>query len=110
MKKYTFTLDLKEDPELIAEYVHWHQNVWPEILESIKSSGITDMEIYRHSNRLFMVMQVDDSFSFERKADMDESNPKVQEWEQLMWKYQKPLPGAVAGEKWMMMDNIFTLN
>jgi len=110
MKKYTFTLDLKEDQDLIQEYVKWHKNVWPEIKDSISSSGITDMEIYRYSNRLFMIMQVDESFSFERKADMDASNPKVQEWEQLMWKYQKSLPGAAAGEKWMMMENIFTLN
>jgi len=110
MRKYAFTLDLKEDPALIAEYEQWHKEVWPEILDSIRSSGITNMDIYRYSNRLFMIMEVDDSFSFEQKAAMDASNAKVQEWEELMWKYQKPLPGAKQGEKWMLMEPIFSLD
>jgi L-rhamnose mutarotase len=67
------------------------------------------MEIYRLGNRLFMIMDADDSFSFEQKAAMDASNPKVQEWEELMWKFQKPLPWAKPGEKWMLMDKIFQL-
>ena len=110
MRKYAFTLDLKEDPALIAEYEQWHKEVWPEILDSIRSSGITNMDIYRYSNRLFMIMEVDDSFSFEQKAAMDASNAKVQEWEELMWKYQKPLPGAKPGQKWMLMEPIFSLD
>ena len=109
MRKYAFTLDLKEDPALIAEYEQWHKEVWPEILDSIRSSGITNMEIYRYSNRLFMIMEVDESFSFEQKAAMDASNAKVQEWEELMWKFQQPLPGSAPGEKWILMDKIFSL-
>jgi L-rhamnose mutarotase len=56
-----------------------------------------------------MIMETDDSFSFERKAAMDTGNPKVQEWEQLMWKFQQPLPWAKEGEKWILMDKIFDL-
>ena len=40
---------------------------------------------------------------------MDADNPKVQEWERLMWNFQKELPWAKNGEKWMPMENIFTL-
>jgi len=40
---------------------------------------------------------------------MDAANPKVQEWEALMWKYQQPLPGTAPGEKWMLMDKIYHL-
>lgn len=56
-----------------------------------------------------MIMDVSDEFSFEKKADMDANNAKVQEWENLMWKYQHALPGAKPGEKWMLMDSIFKL-
>jgi L-rhamnose mutarotase len=111
MKKYCLALDLVDDPALIAEYEHWHQpeNAWPEIKKSILDSGIIAMEIYRTGNRLFMIMETDDSFSFERKAIMDNSNPKVIEWEQLMWKFQQPLPWAKEGEKWILMDKIFEM-
>lgn len=107
MKRYALTLDLKNDPALIAEYEAYHQAVWPEILASIKDSGIQSMQIYRLGTRMFMVMDTTDDFSFERKAAMDSQNPKVQEWETLMWQYQQALPAAQPGEKWMLMDKIF---
>jgi L-rhamnose mutarotase len=56
-----------------------------------------------------MIMEVNDTFSFDRKSSMDAVNEKVQEWETLMWKYQQPVPGAKSGEKWIMMDRIFEL-
>jgi L-rhamnose mutarotase len=108
-KQYYLTLDLKADDQLIAEYEEMHKAVWPEIIESIKSSGILNMEFYRTGNRLFMIMEVSEDFSFEQKAAMDAGNEKVQEWETLMWKYQQAVPGAKPGEKWMMMDKIFQL-
>lgn len=107
MKRYCLALDLKDDPSLIAEYERYHQAVWPEILDSIRQSGIANMEIYRVGNRLFMIMEVNDDFSFEKKSLADASNPKVQEWETLMWKYQQALPFAREGEKWVMMEKIF---
>jgi L-rhamnose mutarotase len=111
MKRYCLAVDLIDDPELIAEYENRHknENAWPAITKSITDSGITNMEIYRTGNRLFMIMETDDSFSFERKAAMDDANAAVQEWEQLMWKFQQPLPWAKKGEKWMVMDKIFQL-
>lgn len=111
MKKYCLAVDLKDDPELIAEYENWHktENAWPEIMKSITDSGIYNMEIHRTGNRLFMIMETADSFSFQRKAAMDDSNQKVQEWEQLMWKFQQPLPWAKEGEKWVLMNKIFEL-
>lgn len=109
MKRYCLALDLKNDPALIAEYEEHHRAVWPEIKKSIVDSGIEKMEIYRIMDRLFMIMEVNDSFSFEKKAAADAADPKVQEWETLMWKYQQALPLAKPGEKWLMMDRIFAL-
>ena len=109
MKRYCLALDLKDDAALIAEYEVYHRAVWPEILDSIKSSGIEQMEIYRTGNRLFMIMEVNESFSFEAKAKADAANAKVQEWETLMWKYQQALPSARPGEKWILCEKIFEL-
>ena len=112
MKCYALALDLVEDQCLIAEYeaLHQNENCWPEVKHSIMEAGIRDMRIYRTGNRLFMVMEVDETFSFAKKAEMDANNEKVQEWEQLMWRYQKPLPWADPNEKWVLMDLIYSLN
>jgi L-rhamnose mutarotase len=108
-KKYCLTLDLEDDPQLIDEYRRHHQKIWPEITKSICDAGITDMEIYLLGTRMFMIMEVDERFSFEAKAIADRENPKVREWEELMWKFQKSLPQAKPGEKWMLMERIFKL-
>lgn len=109
MTKYCFALDLKEDIKLIEEYKNYHQKIWPEITKSIIDSGILNLEIYNIGNRLFMIMEVDDSFSFEKKDELDKKNAKVQEWETLMWKYQQELPIAKKGEKWILMEKIYQL-
>ncbi len=109
IKQYCLALDLKDDPELIAEYEKYHRHVWPEIIESIKDSGIKKLDIYRTGNRLFMIMETGEDFSFEKKAAADTANPKVQEWEELMWKFQQALPGSKPGEKWSLMKKIFSL-
>ena len=107
MKRHCLALDLKEDEALISQYEAYHKDVWPEVLQSLQDSGIQQMQIYRVGNRLFMIIEVNDSFSFEQKAQMDSDNPKVQEWEVLMWEYQKALPMARPGEKWLPMEKIF---
>lgn len=107
-KKYCFACDLKDDPQLIKRYREHHEQIWPEITKSIKSQGIVDMQIYLTGNRLYMIMEVDDSYNPEAKRIADLSNPKVQEWENLMSTFQQILPWS-NGEKWVMMDEIFTL-
>ena len=109
MKQYCLALDLKDDPTLIAEYEHYHKNVWPEITKSIKEAGIKELDIYRTGNRMFMIIAAHDDFSFESKAAKDAANKKVQEWEELMWKFQQALPWAKPGEKWILMNKIFEL-
>jgi L-rhamnose mutarotase len=109
MNRYCLALDLKDDPALIAEYERYHQQVWPEIIDSIRSSGIEALDIYRTGNRLFMIMETNDDFSFDKKGAADAANPKIQEWETLMWKFQQALPGSKPGEKWVLMKKIFAL-
>jgi L-rhamnose mutarotase len=108
-QKYCLALDLKEDSQLMAEYKEYHQNVWPEIIKSIKESGIEVLDIYCVGNRMFMIIEANEFFSFDKKSKSDASNPKVQKWEELMWKFQQSLPWAKSGEKWMLMDKIFEL-
>ena len=102
-------LDLKDDPALIAEYCRLHEAIWPEIAASIRDAGIVAMEIWRSGNRLFMVMETNDRFNGAAKALADAANPRVQEWEQLMWRFQQPLPWADPGQKWVPMTKIFDL-
>ncbi|EIJ40761.1 hypothetical protein JoomaDRAFT_3831 [Galbibacter orientalis DSM 19592] len=103
--------DLKDDNILIEKYKEYHAagNAWPEITASIKDAGVLDMEIYLTGNRLFMIMEVNETFDFQKKAKMDAENKKVQEWETLMQNFQQELPWAPKGIKWLPLDCIFKL-
>ena len=108
-RRFCLALDLRNDPHAIAEYDRYHRAVWPEILQSIRDAGVDDMEIYRIENRLFMIMEVGDSFSFEAKKAADLSSAIVQKWETLMSTFQQPLPSAKPGEKWLLTTRVFSL-
>ncbi|MFT6991215.1 MAG: L-rhamnose mutarotase [Paraglaciecola sp.] len=109
--RHCFALDLKDDPHLIAEYKKFHSpgEVWPEVVDSIKGAGIECLNIYLVGNRLFMVMDINEIFSFTAKAEIDLTNEKVVAWENLMSTFQQKLPWASDNEKWVLMENIFTL-
>lgn len=110
MKRYCLALDLKDDAQLISAYEEYHRHVPDAIVSSIKDAGIEAMEIYRTGNRLLMVMEVNDTFDFARKAQADHTNVQVQDWEELMGQYQQALPWAKKGEKWVLMSPLFELN
>ena len=109
-RRYCLALDLKDDPKIIAEYKRHHEKIWPEITHSIKQSGIEDLEIYLLGTRLFMIMDVNEHFSFEKKAQMDASNPKVMEWEVLMGNFQAVPDGADPVRRWQVMEKVFDLS
>jgi L-rhamnose mutarotase len=109
MKTWCLMLDLHDDPKLIDEYKWYHEpgNLWPEVTAAIRASGILNEEIYLVGTRLVMILHTTDAFTLEATAAADGANPKTQEWEQLMWKYQKALPQPKPGQKWIPMEKIF---
>ena len=109
MPRHCLTLDLKDDATAIAEYKRYHVKIWPEVRDSLFDAGIVDMEIYLAGTRLFMIMDVDDTFSLAAKAAADAANPKVQEWEAIMGQFQQPLPQSRPGQRWVAMERVFNL-
>lgn len=111
-RQFCLTLDLHDDEDLIREYEQYHQpgHTWPEVIDSIRRSGILDMQIYRAGTQLVMVMTVTGSFSFEEKNLMDRQNPKVVQWERLMTRFQLAAADSSAGAKWKKMQSIFDLS
>jgi L-rhamnose mutarotase len=109
MPRHCLTLDLQDDPKKIAEYKRYHEKIWPEIRDSLFAAGVTNMEIYLVGTRMFMIMDVGDEFSFEKKAAMDAANPRVMEWEAVMGDFQAVPDGADPVRRWAVMEKVFDL-
>jgi L-rhamnose mutarotase len=107
---HCLALDLKADPVLIEEYEAFHRAVWPEVIDHLRQHGVLGMEIFRLGTRLVMVMETDDArFDPQRMAAAQSVNPRVREWEDLMWRFQVATPWTGDGIKWMPMKRIFDL-
>ena len=110
MKSLAMTVNLHDDPEVIAKYKEYHAAVWPEVLSALREVGCIDMKIYLIGNQLFMYCNVEDDFNpaedFPKYLDID---PICQKWEDLMGTYQVPHPLAGEGEKWTEIEEVFDL-
>ena len=109
-KRYCQTLDLKDDPVLIAEYVdrHSEEKRWQEIVDGIQSVGILDMEIYLIDTRLFMIVETAIDFDWDTAFARLATLPRQAEWEEYMSIFQVSKPGASSAEKWKLMDKIYS--
>ncbi|MDR1331660.1 MAG: L-rhamnose mutarotase [Tannerella sp.] len=110
-KRYCQTLDLKDDPQLIGEYVkrHSESEAWPEIREGIRSVGILEMEIYILGNRLFMIVETPLDFDWDEAFKRLATLPRQQEWEDYMSIFQEAEANATSAEKWKPVERIFRL-
>jgi len=111
VKRYCQTLDLKDDPELIQEYIKRHSEAhqWPEVREGIRSVGILEMEIYQIGTRLFMIVETPLDFEWDSAFEKLAKLPRQAEWEEYMSIFQQADPSATSSEKWKLMDCIFYL-
>ena len=111
VKRFCQTLDLKENPELIAEYRRRHSEgeAWSEIIEGIRQVGILEMEIYLVGTRLFMIVETPLDFDWDSAMARLATLPRQQEWEDYMSEFQAAEKGASSNEKWRMMERIFHL-
>ena len=110
MKTFVFTLDLKDDPDLIAKYKQYHRSVWPEVIEGIKKIGLFHDRIYLLGNRLVMILETEDTFDPDKDLSGYTDKPRAKEWDELMKTFQKPLPSAKPGEFWLPMELVFDLD
>lgn len=106
MTRYCFALDLVDDAAMIAAYEKWHApgGVWPEVVADLRAQGVTDMEIWRAHDRMMMIIEAGDDFPRARP-----DAPRVEEWQALMGKFQKPLKQSPPGEKWAPMKRVFSI-
>lgn len=110
-KRFCQTLDLKDDPDLIADYCRLHEqgHIWQEILEGIRSVGILEMEIYLLGTRLFMIVETPTDFDWQAAMARLATLPRQAEWEALTARFQQASADAASAEKWQLMQRIFHL-
>jgi L-rhamnose mutarotase len=107
MTRQVLAIDLKDD-SVVETYRDYHRRVWPDVLDSMRASGVIDMQIYLLGTRLVMIAALEDGSDLRRAfAARMAASPRVAEWERLMMSLQQPAPGAAPGEWWTAMELVF---
>ncbi len=111
VKRYVQTMELKDDPQLIALYrkAHSREEAWQEILDGIRQVGILEMEIYILGNRLVMIVETPLDFEWDEAMARLATLPRQQEWEQHVAQFQQCAAEATSDEKWQLMERMFHL-
>ena len=111
VRRYVQTMDLKDDPELVAEYRRRHSEgqAWQEIIDGIREVGILEMEVYLSGTRLVMIVDAPEDLDWDAAMSRLATLPRQQEWEEYMAMFQQCRADATSNEKWQMMDRIFRL-
>lgn len=111
-RRFCFALDLNDNPELIERYKWWHRPGGPPeaVTRSLRAADIRELEIWLCGSRLFMLLEAGPNYDPAAKAARDAQDPDVVAWEQLMWEFQKPLPEAPPGAKWLAAERIYALS
>lgn len=111
LKRYVQFLEIKDDPELMAQYRYWHSEAhhWQEIREGIKAVGILEMEIYMRDNQLVMIVDAPADFNWQKAMDRLATLPRQAEWEAFVARFQGCSANARSDEKWHPAERIFHL-
>lgn len=110
-QRYVRTMDLRNDPELIAEYRKRHSEEfhWKEIRDGIRAVGILEMEIYILGTRLVMIIDTPIGFDLDTAMQRLATLPRQQEWETYMSIFQDCSAEATSADKWQPMERMFHL-
>lgn len=111
-KRYCRTLELRDNPELIAEYrrAHSEEKMWSEIVDGIREVGILEMEIYILGTRLFMIVETPTDFDWDSAMARLGELPRQKEWELHVSKFQDVEgENSASTNKWQMMERMFYL-
>ncbi|MBO6639354.1 MAG: L-rhamnose mutarotase [Roseitalea sp.] len=78
MSGYAWVLEVR--PGYEEEYKKRHDEIWPEMLDALRSAGIRNYNIFRHGLTLFGYFETDDLEAAKAKLADDPVNNRWGEW------------------------------
>jgi L-rhamnose mutarotase len=104
------TVNLVADEKMQQEYLNYHTTQfekWPEISKGFCNAGFQQLLIYKNGRQLVLIISIPKGESLDKlNPKTTENNPRVDEWNKLMAKYQEGIPGTKKGEGWVFLKRL----
>ena len=108
-KMLVLNMALEKNPLMIQDYINYHANVWPEVIDDLRKRPVGRMRIYNSENKLVMLLEVDKDFDIKDGIHIEPPMPKVKEWSTIMSKLGKKLKSGKL-DSWTEMNMVFDTN
>lgn len=99
------TANLVNDPKLQQEYLNYHATQfknWPEVAKGFCNANFQQLLVFKNGRQLMLVISIPKGERLDKlNPKTTENNPRVNEWNRLMKKYQEGIPGTKPGEVWV---------
>ena len=101
--------NLVSDTTLQNEYLMHHVTQfekWPELSKGFCNAEFQQVVIYKNGRQLMLVISIPKGESLDKlNPKTTENNPRVNDWNALMKKYQEGIEGTKEGEVWVFFEN-----
>lgn len=104
------TANLVADEKLQKEYVDYHTTQfekWPEIAKGFCNADFQQLQVFKNGRQLILVISIPKGENLDKlNPKTMENNPRVDDWNDLMKKYQTGIEDAKPGETWIFLKKI----
>jgi len=104
------TANLVADTKLQKEYLNYHATQfekWPEVSKGFCKADFQRLLVYKNGRQLMLVISIPKGESLDKlNPRTTENNPKVNEWNKIMRKYQEGIEGTKPGEVWVFLKPV----
>ena len=102
------TASLVEDITLQKEYLDYHATQfekWPEVAKGFCNASFQQLLLYRNDRQLMLIISIPKGENLDKlNPKTTENNPRVDEWNSRMKKYQEGISGTKKGETWVFLQ------
>lgn len=105
------TANLVADEKMQQEYMDYHATQfekWPDIARGFCNADFQQLLVFRNGRQLMLVISIPKGESLDKlNPKTTENNPKMDEWNAIMKKYQEGIEGTKKGETWVFLTKVY---
>lgn len=102
------TANLVKDPKLQQEYMNYHATQfekWPEVAQGFCNASFQQLLVFRNGRQLMLIISIPKGKTLDELNPLTtKNNPRVDDWNKLMAKYQEGIEGTKKGETWVFFQ------
>ena len=104
------TANLVNNPKMQQEYLNYHATQfqkWPEVSQGFCNADFQQLLVFKTGRQLMLIISIPKGESLDKLNPLTtKNNPRVDDWNNIMKKYQEGIAGTKKGEVWVFFKDV----